>query len=271
MKKNIFLKVLIIVLLFFILSSKLYKYFYDNNNNIICLLTKNPQQIWCDFLNNFKKYRIYIIVDDNTFDINEYKEKYKKINFIQFDDNVCMKNGYKELVFLVIPKLVTSWEKGLYYFTFENKNYEYIWFLEDDVFFHNENTLLNIDYVCENYDLLCNKIIENKEGKKDYWWWGSIEINYPPPYYNGLMPAIRTSKKFARCVYEYAIKNKTLFFLESCFPTIAIKNNLEIYYPPELLNITYKGEFKNNDVTKSDLYHPIKDLNRHLILRKILY
>ena len=103
--------------------------------NILCLISKNPEKRWCEFLSKFNNYKIYIIVDDNNFDLSKLNYEYKKINFIKIDDEKCKLNGYVNAEFKS-DKIVNAWDKALYYFGVENKNYEFIWFLEDDVFFH---------------------------------------------------------------------------------------------------------------------------------------
>ena len=71
------------------------------------------------------------------------------------DDEKCKLNGYVNAEFKS-DKIVNAWDKALYYFGVENKNYEFIWFLEDDVFFHEENTLIQIDNQYSREDLLSN-------------------------------------------------------------------------------------------------------------------
>jgi hypothetical protein len=102
-------------------------------SNCICLITLRPSVIWCNFLNKFSKYKIYIIVDDNEFKLYEFKNKYKNIDFIQIEDEKCKSNGYIDTNF-IIKKLISGWDKALYYFGVENKNHDFIWFIEDDVF-----------------------------------------------------------------------------------------------------------------------------------------
>jgi len=51
----------------------------------LCLLTKIPNEIWLNFLDNFKEYDIFIIIDDNEIDYNEkYKNVYKNMKLIIF-------------------------------------------------------------------------------------------------------------------------------------------------------------------------------------------
>lgn len=56
--------------------------------NAICLITIQPNKIWCDFLNLFNKYKIYITVDDNKFDLATFIDNYN-ITFIKVDDAKC--------------------------------------------------------------------------------------------------------------------------------------------------------------------------------------
>ena len=236
--------------------------------NCICLITFIPNKLWCDFLNLFNKYKIFIIVDNNNFDLYEFINTYKNINFIQIEDIKCNLNGYIDTSF-TLDKLISGWDKALYYFGVEDNNYDFVWFIEDDVFFYNEDTLLQIDNQYINSDLLSNIINENSNGHKDNWHWYRINIQYSPPYYNGMMCAVRFSNKMIKCTDNYAKKHNTLFFLEALFPTIAIKNELQYNNPNEMNNIYYRFDFKKENIDKNNLYHPVKDLNTHLIFRKI--
>jgi len=237
--------------------------------NAICLITYKPNMIWCDFLNNFNKYKIFIIVDDNNFDLTYFINNYKNITFVKVLEGKCKMSGYIDSNFC-LKKLISGWDKALYYFGMEDINYNFIWFLEDDVFFYNENTLLQIDKQYLDDDLLSKQYGENKDGEKVTWLWRRININYSPPYYSGMMCIVRFSHKMMRCINEYANENKTLFFLEALFPTIAIKNSLKYNTPSEFDNIYYRHHFKNEDINKKHLYHPIKDIHMHIILRKRL-
>ena len=117
-----------------------------NTKNIICLITFTPKEIWCDFLNSFKNYYIFIIVDDNNFNLSNFINNYKNITFIQVEETKCKLNGFINTNFM-INKLISGWDKALYYFGIEYQynNYKFIWFMEDDVFFYNENTIIQID------------------------------------------------------------------------------------------------------------------------------
>uniref|UniRef100_A0A6C0B9F3 Nucleotide-diphospho-sugar transferase domain-containing protein n=1 Tax=viral metagenome TaxID=1070528 RepID=A0A6C0B9F3_9ZZZZ len=230
----------------------------------ICLITFRPNKIWCDFLNVFNKYKIFIIVDDNKLDLCDFKNNYKNINFIQIENEKCKLNGYINTNFVI--RLISGWDKALYYFGVEDTSYDYIWFMEDDVFLYNEDTIINIDNKYINDDLLSNSYSKNSDGNKNTWHWALINIQYPPPYYKGMMCAVRFSNNMIKCINDYAIKNKTLFFLEALFPTIAIKNNLK-YSTPQEFNIYWRHDFEKKDINNNNLYHPVKDLNNHINFR----
>jgi hypothetical protein len=234
--------------------------------NFLCLITFRPNIIWCDFLNKFKKYKIFIIVDDNNFDLFDFKNYYNNITFIQIEDEKCKLNGYMDTSF-TLNKLISGWDKALYYFGIENNNYDFIWFMEDDVFFNNEDTIIRIDNQYNNDDLLSNTYDENSSGEKTNWHWHRINIQYPPPYYCAMVCVARFSKNMMTHIDEYAKKNNTLFFLEALFPTIAIKNNLKYSNPNEFNNIHWSKDFKKDNINENNLYHPVKNLNNHIFFR----
>ena len=241
----------------------------EQHMNLICLITLFPNKIWCDFLNLFSKYKIFIIVDDNTFDLYEFKNNYKNIHFIQIEDIKCDLTGYKDTSY-TLNKLISGWDKALYYFGVENNNYNFIWFIEDDVFFYNEDTLLKIDNQYINSDLLSNKLDGiNTEGDKNIWIWDKIHIDCLPPWYNAMMCTARMSNRMIKCIHNHAKEKNTLYFLEALLPTIAINNKLKYHFPNEMYNIYYRHTFNEEDINKNNLYHPVKDLNNHINFRKL--
>jgi hypothetical protein len=234
--------------------------------NAICLITLRPNKVWCDFLNLFSKYKIFLVVDDNNFSLHEFKKNYKNITFIQVEDINCKLNGFIDTNF-ALHKLISGWDKALYYFGVENQNYDFVWFIEDDVFFNNEATLLQIDNQFIDSDLLSNTFVENSNGNNNTWLWNRITIQYSPPYYCGMMCAVRFSNRMMKCINNYAKEHNTLFFIEALFPTIAIKNKLKCNNPNEMTNIYYRHDVKEENIDKNNLYHPVKDVNKHIFFR----
>jgi len=235
--------------------------------NSICLICIQPNKIWCDFLNNFKRYKIFVIIDDNNVDITFFKNTYSNITFIQINEQKCKNYFYTNMNYIIFKKEITGWEKAIYYFSIENPENNYIWFMEDDVFFYDENTIENIDKQYMHDDLLSNNYDTNEIGNKTDWLWNIININISPPYYKAMVCCVRMSNKLLNCIYEYANKNKNLFFLEALFPTIAIKNDLIYDTPIEFNEIHWRKDFNIGDINKKILYHPVKNLEQHITFR----
>ena len=195
--------------------------------NAICLVSITPTNEWCGFLNRFTNYKIYIVIDDNSFDYTLYKTMFPNLFFIKFMHDSYKVNGYTNTHFDN-----TSWDKALYYFAVENKIHKYVWFIDSSLTKYPEEKILNIDQKYDA-DLLYNMVNENRNGYTGYWLWEKIEIRYIPPLYSGTLMITRMSQNMLSCINDYAARFKTLFYIEALFPTISIKNRL-IYLTPEL-------------------------------------
>lgn len=276
MNKEYVLIVIVITYIFILYSIFIYfyldvnelleniKYFDDFkiNDKCICIITRKPSKILLDFLSDFKHYDIYIMIDDNNIEYKKFfKKRYANINFIQVDENICKKNGFINVTKMAKEAIPIAWDKALFYFSNIQNNYNNVWFIEDDVYFYNEDTILNIDDKYPNSDILTDKYEEYDPKKVDYWHWKSImnNIKIDPPYYKTMVCAVRMSKKLLECINKYAKINNTLFYLEAMYPTLAIQNKLKYDNPDELSTILYRNDWKKEDLNKTNLYHPIKD------------
>jgi hypothetical protein len=234
------------------------------NNIAICVICKTPSGIWYDFLSKFSKYDTYIAIDDNS---QTYTSPYENVKFIQYDDAQVRSLGYKDLVTMTIPRDVSAWDKAVYHFAAVNTQYEHVWFLEDDVFFYNENTIKNIDDQYPNSDLLTETFSVNPFGRKDYWFWNRINIEIKPPYVQTMACATRASQKLLLKIKEYAEKHKTLFYLEALFSTLCFVNKLVYDKPKELNTIRWGCMWKVPEMNRVNIFHPVKDLTTHALCR----
>ena len=239
-------------------------------SNCLCVICFEANYVWVEFLNEFKHYDIYIIIDDNEMDYYEYMfSDYTNVKLVRIQDEECFKNGFKNMS-ITINKEVTAWEKAIYYFSTLNTKYDNIWFIEDDVFFYNEKTITDIDDKYKDDDLLTSNYSENTLGRKDNWNWKLINIEFPPPYYSAMCCCTRMSKNMLSKVKEYVNEYKTLFFLEALFPTLCKKHNLKYGTPDELKNIVYIKKYSDNEIDKTNIFHPVKDMIKHVHYRTIL-
>lgn len=241
----------------------------------LCLVTFQPNEIWCDFLDKFVVYSVFVVVDDNSFDLTEWEEKYRNIKFVQVDEQLCENAGFVDVNY-TLRKRISGWDKALYYFCMKEikkeLNFDFVWMLEDDVFLSNESTLLSIDNIYVDDDLLSRKSEENSDGNQETWLWKKIletGIHFDRPYYHGLMCAVRFSRHMFNSIAAYASDNHKLVFLEVLFPTLANKNKLKYSTPPEFNMIHYRHDFTKEQVQDTSLlYHPVKNINHHLLFRQ---
>lgn len=240
----------------------------NSQKNAICVIFHKPKLYYFDILNNVKNYDIYVIIDDNSIDYSIYKKRFENINIIQMLNIFCKNNGYINSNQIGVKKIISGWDKALCYFALINKKYDYVWFMEDDVFFYDESTIMNIDNKYPSFDMLSN--CDFKTGDYNEWLWRFIKINLPKPHYSGMVCATRLSKNVLSGIGNYVEKNQCLFFIEALFPTIVSHNRLTYFQPDELKTIIYKFNWKDDNINKTNMYHPLKDVRQHSYLRDIL-
>jgi hypothetical protein len=233
--------------------------------NCIALLTKEPATLWLDFLKDFIKYDVFVVIDDNSMDYAEaFKSKYPTVNFIQIKNDECADNYFTNSSTTTGMGSVISWDKALYYFSNVNKKYDNVWFVEDDVFFYGESTMLSLDSQYSSSDILVSKCDLKKPGE---WLWNRIHIGFPEPHYCGMVCAVRMSSTLLFHINDYARKNKSLFCLEAMFISIAMNKGLKLDIPNELKTIVYQRDWQLGDLNKFNLYHPIKGANNQAEFR----
>jgi len=238
--------------------------------NHIILICHKPNTVWIDFFKSFKQYKVYIIIDDETMDYSNYVKPYENANimFVQIKYTTCMMAGITNLNF-TMNKMVTGWEKAIYFAQtiIIDSPLDKFWFLEDDTFFYNERTLLEIDLQYPTSDLLTSDCVE--QTMSDPWHWKVIPIyNIPPPYYHAMICATRMSAPMLNEIYKYANMYQTLFFIEALFPTLAKKNDFKYDTPVELSTIVYRRNDGSADFNETHIFHPIKNIESHNELRK---
>lgn len=221
----------------------------------ICIICNKPNPVLIEFYRKFVIYDIYLIIDDNT---TEYKSEYENVKYVQINNIHCTNYGIQNLSTITLRKPVSGWDKALFFFIYINKNYENIWFIEDDIFIYDENTLRTIDEKNPVADIICNSSFE--EAKLDEWLWNWIRVEFQPPYYCGMMCACRMGRKMLDALKDYSIRHKTLFFLEACFPIIAKKYDLQYANPEEIKTVTHRNQFAIEEFNRTNIFHPAKDI-----------
>jgi len=246
------------------------------NAKAIALITREPNEKWLDFLATFQEYDVYIILDNLVCDTEKYTAAYPTLRFIQIPNQDCIHHGYIHSSYMPTSSLhfneIISWDRALYYFTNVNREYDHVWFFEDDVFFYGEETILAIDQKVVDADLVCrDKNPEPAPGEWG-WFWPVITIEFPPPYFHSPICAVRMSKTLLSCIADYVRQSKKLFFIESMFPSIAHLHGLKYQVCGEEMETLYwRRDWTMEEFGKTQIYHPVKNLEEHARIRYCLY
>lgn len=253
--------------------------------NALCLLVNKPRAEWLDFLHKFVHYDIYICCEDSSVDYtHKYSQHYKNIHFIQLNNHLCAASGFKNsLVGLDKRNIdqVSVLDKALCYFAVLKKRHRNVWFIDDNTFFYNEDTLLNIDKKHPNEDYLSGYYYDNTV-KSHEWYWPREKggeyivhdrnICLSPPFYKSMTSACRLSATALAVLKAYIYRVGSAFFSEVMITTLVKQHGLKYETPKELFTVTPHGweNWKYNDINKIQLYQPIDNIRRHIMLRESL-
>ena len=233
----------------------------------LCVLTISPSPIWLEFLSKFKMYDIYMVCDNNNEDFSsKWNLEFPNIKFIQISNFESEFFGFKNSSSAISPlQTVNAWDKAIYYFSRIDTSYDNVWLVEEDVYFHSEKTLLDIDSKYNDSDLLTNTITPKSDDMKSswHWHWCLISIALAEPHYRAMVCATRVSRRLFAHINDYVNTYGTLFFLETMFPTIAMYHTLKYDIPEELKYIEYRYDWLSEHINTSNLYHPMKNMIAH--------
>jgi hypothetical protein len=229
---------------------------------IIWLCTKYEPAIF-DFASSIKFTEVKIIIDDNSFQIqNNNHLKY----IIQIPEEDCIHSGYQNSnANTHINKKVIAWDKALFYLGIRKPKKVII--LENDVFVPDQSILHRL-FTLE-YDLLIREHNFRFDSLPN-WHWVNIEKYLVKPHYYSMACFVGLSLNMIELITQFVKNNKTLVHIEALFNSLAHQNSLRILTPKELLPVVAMGKW---DLTliklfPDKLYHPVKNTTLHGLYRK---
>jgi len=230
------------------------------HRHAICLLTVTPDTDQLDFFRRLTDYDIYVVCDDNTADIESLNARYDAFVFVRMDEMHCLRRGFRQLNAFVKNGVPSSWDKALgYFYEIIPERHEHVWFLESDVFVPSVETIPAIDAKYgDSYDLL-SQTFEAFEDVPNWPFWHKHH-DRSLPRVRSQVSAIRCSKTFIDRVGKYAAAHGRLIFLESFFPSLAIRDGLRFEGIAELATILFHKRWEPGEFSAENLYHPVKDL-----------
>lgn len=240
-----------------------------NKKTAICILTRDYNTHWIEFLRTFHYYDIYMVIDNTT---QMYESQIDNIRIVQIPDEECLRYNYYNSSVASNLKKIVAWDRALYYFNKKNTiEYEHIWFMEDDVFFMSEQTLLDMDTKYPESDLLCAFHEINERGDIYHGWnhWVNVIHRIGTPWAHSVIAISRLSQRLLDRVDNY-VRDRPLLFIEALFNTLALQNEYQVDNPEELKDtVTFyeKWDF-NTGFSHNRVYHPIKNTEDHTLLRQ---
>jgi hypothetical protein len=236
------------------------------NKIALCVLTRNYNIKWIDFLSNFKNHDVFLVIDDNS---KIYDEIIENVNIVQVPDEVCISTNYYKSSCWSNLKDIVSWDRALYYFNRVKTDYQHVWFLEDDVFIMSEKVIDKINEKYTDSDLLCAFHEINQNGDIHHGWnhWVNVIHRIGTPWAHSLISASRLSRRLLEKVDNY-VSDRHLMFIEALFNTLSLHYNFKVDNPDELKDtITYDKKWNRDDIDELKVYHPFKNIEDHLYIR----
>lgn len=241
-----------------------------------CLLTREPTPEWLTFLEQVKEvtpFKVMVMCDNTTYKLPEQSS----VRIIQYSDEIVRKTGYKECNVATGSKDVIAWDKAIFHFCEIEPFYDYVFFVEDDVFIPTPESILTIHNKYKE-DLIChcdNGFVEKDKGDINVWHWRHAYGLLNLPWYASMVCAIRVSNALLQAMKRHVNRINRIPFLEIVWNTLAHQNNLSVKIIPEFEYIIYDS--KSLDYTKYLTYlknnnwlHPIKESKEHPKIREYI-
>ena len=214
---------------------------------------------------------VYIVVDNRTTNVTSIHDisNVQILNVSTFD---CLEYGYQYMITMDQPNtLVTSWDKAFFYFNVLNRNYSFVWMLEDDVFIPTTRAFLAVHSLySDTSDVLISMNHYNWLGISSYWHWNQAVGLFIPPWSNSMANAVGLSRRALDKVDEYVRWRGRAAYHEFFFNTLAIHENLTLRAPLAMNTLFWRYHHTYEQVVKKpgNFWHPMKDLLLHDSWRK---
>lgn len=160
-------------------------------------------------------------------------------------------------------------DKALFHFATVS-DADYVWLIEEDTFIPRPDLLAELDRKYPIADLITRS---HTARDQDPTWGGWVRDDLtllPPPHAKSMSCCIRVSRALLEAVRDFAGSTGRLVFMEYLFNSLAAKQGLLVFTPPELTGIEFRQTFSADSFHPDRLLHPIKQTSVHPLLRKFI-
>lgn len=225
----------------------------------VVFLCKEPHEETIRFAKQIKS--------ETNFFVSIVSDKYSNSNSLYISDEYCKEKGYINSNIsnnaTHIKKNPIVWDKFLCLYS--ETDFDFVWVFEDDCFIPSVETLVRLNEKYNGYDLVVPNNFSNPSQKAQDWHWRNIYDKIEPPYHYSMVCACGMSKKMLQTIKKYVDENKTLFYIEVMFNTLAMQNNLKVIDVFELKSIVWLGDWWIDEflLLPNNIFHPLKDISNH--------
>lgn len=201
-----------------------------------------------------------VIIEDENYD-------YTNSNIVYIDDSICKEKGYINCMITgkdvntILNKTPIAYDKFLYHFCEIELDTDFVFMFEEDVFIPSIEVIKKLIEKYKDFDLIVPNNFKKTDNVMD-WHWRNIVDKINPPYYYSMVSAMGISRNLFNCIKDYVKENKTLFFTESMFNTLAMQNDLKVIDAFELKSVVWMGDWGVDEflLLPNNVFHPKKDL-----------
>ena len=243
--------------------------FVSGITTALCFLTRNPSDETLRFAQELAadavRYdlHVFIMVDDNKRNLTTLNAS-APLRLLQITNDQPLQHGFHQTISLGPGWAdVSSWDKALFYFCVLQKQYEFVWLIEEDVFIPSARAVRSLHQLYANTsDLVIPRSGINRLGDPGSWLWGMTVGKFVPPWACSMVNMMGLSRRMLAHVHEYVRWRGAVPFHEFFFNTLAMQQpNLSMVAPTELSGIVYRAEytFEQIQLQPNNMWHSLKD------------
>jgi hypothetical protein len=224
------------------------------------------------FAEEMSKYHTVFIVCDK---LDCETPPSDKVRFLKIADKDCLDAGFNNSADPSFKPVIAQ-DRAMYYFSKVDTSFNYVWFVEDDVYIPRPNLLHELDKAYVDKQLIITSHVSREKDPAWNWWALADASPLKGKHHHSMACVVRLSKAMLQKVQEFANTHKRLVFVEFMFNTIAANENMSVATPEEFSKIVWKykheSDWPEEEVLNKDtkIFHPIKNTDMHSTYRERL-
>lgn len=212
-----------------------------------------------------EKISVFILID--KIEKSQLQSTEDGVYYLSVKNTLPVTLGFHSLTFG--QGQANGWDKAIFVFSKIFKSFEFIWFIEDDVYIPSAEVFFGVHNQIFRHkqvekDLVIAMNLTNYDGSDiDGWNWRFASMsNLSLPWFGSLVPAMGMSRALLKECSQHAESKSALAFLEVFFTTIAAHSMMRVLVPPEFSSIVFDYPWKCDDFAKnpSNWFHPVKSI-----------